>query len=979
MDPFIHYGIGAGTDALTDSGLVVTEENAERIGVIVGSGIGGVGSIEKNRNLSIMHGLKGHNMSPVSACATATHSIGDAARMISYGDADIMLGGGAEMCSTPLGIGGFAAMRALSTRNDDPTAASRPWDKDRDGFVLGDGAGVLILEEYESAKARGAEIYCELAGFGMSNAGLNAEDIDYINAHGTSTPAGDVAETNGIKLALGDHANKVAVSSTKSMTGHLLGAAGGIEAVFSVLAIRDQILPPTINIENQDPDCDLDYVANTARDAKIDVAMMFLPLALLIAGAASFYGYSQFNTFKASKIVEDVASFEIKKGSNIKTVAKDLEQSNILKPAILIRILSRLNKQDSKIKAGEYRLEKDMTPDDVLTLFTKGKTIQYQTRIPEGTKFTEIVKLIKSDKNLKQTLSDDDYKNIMSKLKTKYQHHKPEGWFFPDTFSYPKNTTDLQFLQRSHDAMLKLLNAEWEKRKPFKGINTPYDALILASIIEKETGAPDDRGKVARVFINRLNIDMLLQTDPTVIYGMGDTYKGNIRKKDLKKDTPYNTYTRKGLTPTPIATPSAASIKAAFNPSDGDMLYFVAKGDEPGGTDLGEAIRELLISKEFPEMHHNTELLLMFAARAEHLEKKIIPALEQDADIGLARAKSRGETDRFEQQHIDFFNRVRSQYLKMAEENQSRYRIVQAQYDLKAVQQQIDETKEHLPHALLLVGEEGIGKRILAERMARSLLCMNPVNFEACGNCQSCKTHESGANPDYTKVELLEDKQQITIINPIERMNNNAANSLLKSLEEPANNSVIILVASHLGKILPTIKSRCQLVSVQSPSYEESFNWLKTHHNNLENLETRLNIAASKPLKALEINDDDIESRFSFLEDLIAVVEANQSLVTTAKKYEKANIESLLNWQITWAQQLIKQTEGNEPKSRNQTRRLNRINSINYKQQLFKRVKQSGHWTLYQQLIKQKQYIHTSVNPLMFVENMLLLWLEAGK
>ncbi|KAG1694847.1 3-oxoacyl-[acyl-carrier-protein] synthase 2 [Nymphon striatum] len=273
MDPFIHYGIGAGTDALTDSGLVVTEENAERIGVIVGSGIGGVGSIEKNRNLSIMHGLKGHNMSPVSACATATHSIGDAARMISYGDADIMLGGGAEMCSTPLGIGGFAAMRALSTRNDDPTAASRPWDKDRDGFVLGDGAGVLILEEYESAKARGAEIYCELAGFGMSNAGLNAEDIDYINAHGTSTPAGDVAETNGIKLALGDHANKVAVSSTKSMTGHLLGAAGGIEAVFSVLAIRDQILPPTINIENQDPDCDLDYVANTARDAKIDVAM----------------------------------------------------------------------------------------------------------------------------------------------------------------------------------------------------------------------------------------------------------------------------------------------------------------------------------------------------------------------------------------------------------------------------------------------------------------------------------------------------------------------------------------------------------------------------------------------------------------------------------------------------------------------------------------------------------------------------------
>ena len=324
MDPFIHYGVGAATDALNDSGVIVTDEIAPRFGAIIGSGIGGIGTIEKNTqlylekgprkispffvpsaivnmvagNVSIMLGLKGHNMSPVSACATATHSIGDAARMISYGDADIMLGGGAEMCSTPLGIGGFAAMRALSTRNDDPESASRPWDKDRDGFVLGDGAGILVLEEYEAAKARGAEIYCELVGFGMSSdayhmtspstdgegaarcinhaladAGLNPEDIDYVNAHGTSTPAGDVAETVAIKRALGDHAYKVAVSSTKSMTGHLLGAAGGIEAVFSVLAIRDQILPPTINIDNQDPDCDLDYVANTARDAKIDIAM----------------------------------------------------------------------------------------------------------------------------------------------------------------------------------------------------------------------------------------------------------------------------------------------------------------------------------------------------------------------------------------------------------------------------------------------------------------------------------------------------------------------------------------------------------------------------------------------------------------------------------------------------------------------------------------------------------------------------------
>lgn len=324
MDPFIHYGIGAGTDALHDSGLVVTEDNAEGIGVIVGSGIGGISTIEKNfdaymnggprkispffvpssivnmvaGNLSIMHGLKNHNMSPVSACATATHSIGDAARMIAYGDADVMLAGGAEMATTPLGIGGFAAARALSTRNDDPEAASRPWDAGRDGFVLGDGAGILVLEEYEYAKARGAEIYCELVGFGMSSdayhmtspsqngegaarcmrnalkdAGLNPEDVDYINAHGTSTPAGDVAETMALKLAMGEHAKRVAVSSTKSMTGHLLGAAGGIEAVFSVLAIRDQILPPTINMDDPDPACDLDYVPNTARDAKIEVAM----------------------------------------------------------------------------------------------------------------------------------------------------------------------------------------------------------------------------------------------------------------------------------------------------------------------------------------------------------------------------------------------------------------------------------------------------------------------------------------------------------------------------------------------------------------------------------------------------------------------------------------------------------------------------------------------------------------------------------
>lgn len=324
MDAFIHYGIGAGVDAIRDSGLEVTEANAERIGVLMGSGIGGLQTIERNYtaflnggarkispffvpasiinmvagNLSIMFGLKGPNMSIVSACATATHSIGDAARMIVYGDADVMVAGGAEMGSTPLGIGGFAAARALSTRNDDPEAASRPWDVDRDGFVLGDGAGVLVLEEYEHAKARGARIYCELVGYGMSSdayhmtspseggegaarcmrnalrdAGLNADQVDYINAHGTSTPAGDKAETFAVKLALGDHAYKTAVSSTKSMTGHLLGAAGGIEAVFSAMAIYEQVLPPTINLDQQDPECDLDYVPNVARETKVNIAM----------------------------------------------------------------------------------------------------------------------------------------------------------------------------------------------------------------------------------------------------------------------------------------------------------------------------------------------------------------------------------------------------------------------------------------------------------------------------------------------------------------------------------------------------------------------------------------------------------------------------------------------------------------------------------------------------------------------------------
>ncbi|MCB1790614.1 MAG: beta-ketoacyl-ACP synthase II [Gammaproteobacteria bacterium] len=324
MDAFIHYGIAAGVQALRDSGIEITEANAKRIGVAIGSGIGGVTGIENGYgaylsggprrispffvpaniinmvagNLSIMYGLKGPNISIVSACSTGAHNIGDAMRMIQYGTVDMMVAGGAEMATSPTGLGGFAAARALSTRNDDPQAASRPWDKDRDGFVLSDGAGVLMLEELEHAKARGARIYAELAGFAMNSdayhmtspspggegaadcmllalddAGINPEQVDYINAHGTSTPAGDVAETMAVKRAFGDHAHKLAVSSTKSMTGHMLGAAGGAEALFTVLALRDQVMPPTINLDNPDPDCDLDYVPHTAREAKVDIAI----------------------------------------------------------------------------------------------------------------------------------------------------------------------------------------------------------------------------------------------------------------------------------------------------------------------------------------------------------------------------------------------------------------------------------------------------------------------------------------------------------------------------------------------------------------------------------------------------------------------------------------------------------------------------------------------------------------------------------
>ncbi len=324
MDHFIQYGVAAGGQAIEDSGLQCTEENAARIGVAIGSGIGGLPMIEHNHsamlksgprrispffvpgsiinmisgNLAIIHGFRGPNIAITTACTTGTHNIGYSARTIAYGDADVMICGGAEMATTPLGLGGFSAARALSTRNDDPEAASRPWDRDRDGFVLSDGAGVLVLEEYEHAKARGASIYAELTGFGMSDdayhmtappedgrgaalsmsnairdAGLDPSAIHYINAHGTSTMAGDLAESRAVEKVMGAAAKSVAVSSTKSMIGHLLGAAGAVEAVFSILAIRDQVAPPTINLDNPQEGCDLDYVPHTAREMKIDVAL----------------------------------------------------------------------------------------------------------------------------------------------------------------------------------------------------------------------------------------------------------------------------------------------------------------------------------------------------------------------------------------------------------------------------------------------------------------------------------------------------------------------------------------------------------------------------------------------------------------------------------------------------------------------------------------------------------------------------------
>jgi 3-oxoacyl-[acyl-carrier-protein] synthase II len=324
VDVFIHYGIAAAAEAIKDAGLEANPKDAERVGLNVGSGIGGLPLIEETHralmeggprkispffipgaiinmisgNLSIMYGFKGPCLAMVTACTTANHCIGDSARLIEYGDADIMVAGGSEAAICALGVGGFSAARALSTRNDDPATASRPWDVNRDGFVLGEGAGVLVLEELEHAKARGARIYCEMAGYGVSadahhitapcedgegaargmanamrNAGINPDEVDYINAHGTSTPLGDLAETIAVKRCFGDHASRLAVSSTKSSTGHLLGAAGGVEAVFTIMGMKEQVAPPTINLFNQDPQCDLDYVPNTARQMKIKVAL----------------------------------------------------------------------------------------------------------------------------------------------------------------------------------------------------------------------------------------------------------------------------------------------------------------------------------------------------------------------------------------------------------------------------------------------------------------------------------------------------------------------------------------------------------------------------------------------------------------------------------------------------------------------------------------------------------------------------------
>ncbi len=307
-------------------------------------------------------------------------------------------------------------------------------------------------------------------------------------------------------------------------------------------------------------------------------------LILLAAIGGGFYYYMQYTRFLETPVQlgQPALSYEVKRGSSMRLVANDLEKRDIVKPALFFMALAKINKLEGKLKAGEFELKAEMKPMDVLKLVTSGKALQYQHTIIEGTTYKQIIQSIKKSTVLKQTLSDQDYADIMTKIGSDYD--SPEGAFLADTYSFPKGGTDLEFLKRSHKMMLEVLNQAWEKRSPEASIKTPYEALILASIVEKETGEESERPMIARVFINRLDINMLLQTDPTVIYGMGDAYDGNIRKKDLTTDTPYNTYTRGGLTPTPIAIPSRAAIQAVMHPDKGDFLYFVAKGDGSGGS-----------------------------------------------------------------------------------------------------------------------------------------------------------------------------------------------------------------------------------------------------------------------------------------------------------------------------------------------------------------------------------------------------------
>eukprot|EP00095_Tigriopus_kingsejongensis_P004925 snap_masked-scaffold1_size3401120-processed-gene-24.21 protein:Tk04925 transcript:snap_masked-scaffold1_size3401120-processed-gene-24.21-mRNA-1 annotation:"3-oxoacyl-acp synthase" len=553
-------------------------------------------------NLSIRCGFKGPNYAIVTACTTGTHNIGDAARTIAYGDADVMVAGGAEMATTELGVGGFGAARALSTRNADPEAASRPWDAGRDGFVIGDGAGVLVLEEYEHAKARGAKIYCELAGYGMSgdahhmtlpseggegaqrcmvsalNDGkINPEQISYINAHGTSTPAGDKAETMAVKGLLGDAAKNVPMSSTKSMTGHLLGAAGGIEAVFSVLAIRDQVAPPTINLDDPDPECDLDYVPHTARDMAVDIVLSN-SFGFGGTNVLAWLAYDGDRSLKQSLSLGEQTTLTVPAGANLKNLSRQLQSDGVIERAEYLYGYARFKKLAHRIKAGEYALDEQMTVYDLLDLLVQGKSVQYRLTLVEGWNMRQVREgLLKADR-IKDDLSGISDEQLLAMLKLDEQYALPEGLFMPDTYQYTAGDTASAILRRANAAMVGYLEQAWEKRDTKSPLKSSYEALILASIVEKETGVASERATISGVFSRRLLKGMRLQTDPTVIYGIGPSYDGDIRRKDLTTDTPYNTYTRHGLPPTPIALAGREAIDAALHPEAGSSLYFVASG-----------------------------------------------------------------------------------------------------------------------------------------------------------------------------------------------------------------------------------------------------------------------------------------------------------------------------------------------------------------------------------------------------------------